>query len=87
VRAWQETVRYNLTNRPIGYYSLLTSFIVSYPTATVASIPATMSKVVRSVKNVTKGYSSVQVKVRNGMRDPLFPVWIFGVNTPRRLHL
>lgn len=25
-----------------------------------------MSKVVRSVKNVTKGYSSVQVKVRNG---------------------
>lgn len=26
-----------------------------------------MSKVVRSVKNVTKGYSAVQVKVRNGM--------------------
>ena len=26
-----------------------------------------MSKVVRSVKNVTKGYSTVQVKVRNGM--------------------
>lgn len=25
-----------------------------------------MSKVMRSVKNVTKGYSSVQVKVRNG---------------------
>ena len=25
-----------------------------------------MSKVVRSVKNVTKGYSGVQVKVRNG---------------------
>ena len=25
-----------------------------------------MSKVIRSVKNVTKGYSSVQVKVRNG---------------------
>ena len=25
-----------------------------------------MSKVVRSVKNVTKGYSKVQVKVRNG---------------------
>lgn len=25
-----------------------------------------MSKVVRSVKNVTKGYSHVQVKVRNG---------------------
>lgn len=25
-----------------------------------------MSKVVRSVKNVTKGYSSVEVKVRNG---------------------
>lgn len=28
-----------------------------------------MSKVVRSVKNVTKGYSSVQVKVRNGTCD------------------
>lgn len=27
-----------------------------------------MSSVIRSVKNVTKGYSSVQVKVRNGMR-------------------
>ena len=27
-----------------------------------------MSKVVRSVKNVTKGYSAVEVKVRNGMR-------------------
>lgn len=26
-----------------------------------------MSSVIRSVKNVTKGYSSVQVKVRNGM--------------------
>jgi hypothetical protein len=26
-----------------------------------------MSKVVRSVKNVTKGYSAVQVKVRNGI--------------------
>jgi hypothetical protein len=25
-----------------------------------------MSKVIRSVKNVTKGYSSVQVKVREG---------------------
>lgn len=25
-----------------------------------------MSSVMRSVKNVTKGYSSVQVKVRNG---------------------
>ena len=29
-----------------------------------------MSKVVRTVKNVTKGYSAVQVKVRNG-RDGL----------------
>ncbi|KAK3168728.1 hypothetical protein OEA41_005176 [Lepraria neglecta] len=29
-----------------------------------------MSKVVRSVKNVTKGYSHVQVKVRNGMYNP-----------------
>lgn len=26
-----------------------------------------MSKVIRGVKNVTKGYSNVQVKVRNGM--------------------
>jgi epsin len=29
-----------------------------------------MAKVIRSVKNVTKGYSSVQVKVRNGMSNP-----------------
>ena len=29
-----------------------------------------MSQVLRSVKNVTKGYSQVQVKVRNG-RSPL----------------
>lgn len=28
--------------------------------------PNTMSKVVRSVKNVTKGYTTPQVKVRNG---------------------
>lgn len=26
-----------------------------------------MSKVIRSVKNVTKGYSSVQIKVREGV--------------------
>ncbi len=25
-----------------------------------------MSKVVRNVKNITKGYSAVQIKVRNG---------------------
>lgn len=29
-----------------------------------------MSSVIRSVKNVTKGYSSVQVKVRNGTPTP-----------------
>ena len=29
-----------------------------------------MSKVIRSVKNVTKGYSSTQIKVRNGTWDP-----------------
>jgi hypothetical protein len=35
---------------------------------------AEMSKVVRSVKNVTKGYSSVQVKVRNATsNDPWGP--------------
>lgn len=28
-----------------------------------------MSKVIRGVKNVTKGYSSVQVKVRNGKQQ------------------
>ncbi|RAH74760.1 uncharacterized protein BO66DRAFT_387587 [Aspergillus aculeatinus CBS 121060] len=33
-----------------------------------------MSKVVRSVKNVTKGYSSVQVKVRNGTLDCCCPL-------------
>jgi hypothetical protein len=32
-----------------------------------------MSQVLRSVKNVTKGYSSVQVKVRNGMLCSLQP--------------
>lgn len=42
-----------------------------YRPSTFETVPAfkkggTMSKVVRSVKNVTKGYSSVQVKVRNG---------------------
>jgi hypothetical protein len=41
-----------------------------------------MSKVIRSVKNVTKGYSSVQVKVREGgcpnaMRHALISVWDF----------
>ena len=30
-----------------------------------------MSKVVRGVKNITKGYSSVQVKVRNGKLVPI----------------
>ena len=39
--------------------------------STLETVPAhnkggTMSKVVRGVKNITKGYSSVQVKVRNG---------------------
>jgi hypothetical protein len=29
-----------------------------------------MSKIARSVKNVTKGYSQVEVKVRNGMECP-----------------
>ncbi len=44
-----------------------------YPRSTSHKYPrekphfeAAMSKVVRSVKNVTKGYSHVQVKVRNG---------------------
>jgi hypothetical protein len=32
-----------------------------------------MSKVIRSVKNVTKGYSSVQVKVREGALGANFP--------------
>lgn len=32
-----------------------------------------MSKVIRSVKNVTKGYSSVQVKVREGALGASFP--------------
>lgn len=31
-----------------------------------------MSRVMRSVKNVTKGYSNVQVKVREGMAAPVF---------------
>lgn len=36
-------------------------------TAPISRKGGNMSKVVRSVKNVTKGYSSVQVKVRNGI--------------------
>lgn len=30
-----------------------------------------MSHAIRSIKNVTKGYSSVQVKVRNGTPDDM----------------
>lgn len=45
--------------------------VLVFRRTSIESAPAfnkggTMSKVVRSVKNVTKGYSSVQVKVRNG---------------------
>lgn len=43
--------------------------IETAPAANTPDKPRKMSKVVRSVKNVTKGYSSVQVKVRNGMRN------------------
>lgn len=39
----------------------------TYTCAQQPQCPAAMSQVLRSVKNVTKGYSSVQVKVRNGM--------------------
>lgn len=70
MRAWQEAVRHTLQ---IPDRLLLLGRIFLRLCFTVAFIPATMSKVVRSVKNVTKGYSSVQVKVRNGMRDP-FPL-------------
>jgi hypothetical protein len=41
-----------------------------------------MSKVVRSVKNVTKGYSSVQVKVRNGksnLTSAAISAWIIKI--------
>ena len=37
------------------------------------TIDVKMSGMIRSVKNVTKGYSSVQVKVRNGMHWPQSP--------------
>jgi hypothetical protein len=45
---------------------------ILYRRSTFETAPAykkggAMSKVVRGVKNLTKGYSSVQVKVRNGM--------------------
>jgi hypothetical protein len=41
-----------------------------------------MSKVVRSVKNVTKGYSSVQVKVRNGTEGTHFNgSWVLTVTS------
>ena len=47
-----------------------------YRRSTLETAPAykkggTMSKVVRGVKNITKGYSSVQVKVRNGKLVPI----------------
>lgn len=35
-----------------------------------------MAKVIRGVKNVTKGYSSVQVKVRNGKVPEHVRTWI-----------
>lgn len=66
VRAWQTSFSgYNPPIRSIVPHRDCSLFLSS-PFATVASIIGTMSKVVRSVKNVTKGYSSVQVKVRNG---------------------
>lgn len=37
-----------------------------YSTSSTSAHTGKMSKVVRSVKNVTKGYSAVEVKVRNG---------------------
>lgn len=37
-----------------------------------------MSKVMRSVKNVTKGYSSAQVKVREGQNLPAQAIRIPG---------
>ena len=40
-----------------------------------------MSKVIRGVKNVTKGYSSVQVKVRNGGKAVLD--WGLDTNSER----
>lgn len=44
-----------------------------------------MSKVVRSVKNVTKGYSSVQVKVRNGMLGYIFlAFWSCSIYSDRK---
>lgn len=48
-------------NEPV--FQLRRSSIESAPAFSKGS---SMSKVVRGVKNITKGYSSVQVKVRNG---------------------
>lgn len=47
-----------------------------------------MSKVVRSVKNVTKGYSSVQVKVRNGahIEMPRLPTRLTELQLPLTIH-
>lgn len=49
---------------------------------------SSMSKVVRSVKNVTKGYSSVQVKVRNGTHVHSFDlyIWLILSQRPRTTH-
>lgn len=41
-----------------------------------------MSKVMRSVKNVTKGYSTVQVKVREGASE-LAPAAVGGLEGHR----
>ena len=56
-----------------------------------------MSKVMRGVKNVTKGYSAVQVKVRNGRQRAmagaaqLVLIWLFSnkqrsLGSDRRRH-
>lgn len=41
-----------------------------------------MAKVIRGVKNVTKGYSSVQVKVRNGRSSGHIPAFIILTSDP-----
>lgn len=56
-----------LRSKPIpGFYYNEATTKRDCATGAAVGTPANMSSVIRGVKNITKGYSSVQVKVRNG---------------------
>jgi hypothetical protein len=70
--AWQHYVGAQRTGRPPHPQQLEPSTEQEPTSSTQQPLPpeksTTMSKVVRSVKNVTKGYTTPQVKVRNGKK-------------------